>query len=586
MKEENELRKQWIIVGLLVLLAGCSESPSSSTTELPVFPLAVSNQNPPLEDGQMTIALVSSDPFEGTLSRPFYSGAFDAEIMTWFDEALLSTNSDFEITNEGAATYELSADRRTLTLRIKDGVYWHDGEPVKASDLLYAYELLGHPEYTGERYTFTIENIVGMDAYHAGRTPSIDGIQVLDVQTIRVTFKEATPSILTGFWSVPVPRHHVGDVTTGELTMRELEASDKIRVTPIGFGPYHIVKIVPGESVLLQRNESYWRGRPQLQSVVLKTVNEAIVVESLKKGDVDLARVPVDQYEAVRKLGNIDLLGDLDMAYSYIGFKLGVWDDKKKENRMEPQAKLSNKFVRQAMCHALDNESVGVYLYQGLRFPATTLIVPVFDTYHDGENVGRPYDPEKAKKLLDEAGYVDVTGDGYREDPDGEPFTLHFASMAGGDVAEPIATYYIQNWADVGLRVELTDGRLHDFHSFYDLVKSDDPKVDIFQGAWGTGSDPDPSGLYGRQALFNYSRYTSEYNDQLLKAGTSEEAFDSMYRRGIYQQWQALMVEDVPLVPTLYRYELIGVNKRVVNYSMDAKSDDRYVWRWGVAEVR
>ncbi|MDV6377291.1 oligopeptide ABC transporter substrate-binding protein [Sporosarcina sp. GW1-11] len=580
------MRKQWIILVVGLLLAGCSESHSQARVEmeLPIFPVEVSNTSLPLEDGEMTVALVSSDPFEGTLSRPFYSGSFDAEIMTWFDESLLSINSDFEITNEGAATYELSEDKRTITLRIKEGVYWHDGEPVKASDLLYAYELLGHPEYAGERYTFTIENIVGMDAYHAGRAKEISGISVPDERTIRVTFKEATPSILTGFWSVPVPRHHVGDVTKGELTMRDLEASDKIRVTPIGFGPYIIVKIVPGESVLLERNENYWRGRPQLQSVVLKTVNESIIVESLKKGDVDLARVPVDQYESVGRLSNIELLGDLDMAYSYIGFKLGTWDDKKKENRMNPNAKLATKLVRQAMWYALDNESVGMYLYHGLRFPATTLIVPVFDSYHDVGNQGRPYDPIKANALLDEAGYIDVTGDGYREDPNGKPFILRFASMAGGDVAEPIAKYYIQNWADVGLQVELTDGRLHDFHSFYELVKSDDPKVDIFQGAWGTGSDPDPSGLYGRQALFNYSRYTSKLNDQLLKAGTSEKAFDAEYRRAIYKDWQALMVEDVPLVPTLYRYELLGVNKRVVNYSIDSKSENRHVWRWGVSE--
>ena len=121
---------------------------------------------------------------------------------------------------------------------------------------------------------------------------------------------------------------------------------------------------------------------------------------------------------------------------------------------MNPNAKLANKLVRQAMWYALDNESVGMYLYHGLRFPATTLIVPVFDSYHDVGNQGRPYDPIKSKSLLDEAGYIDVTGDGYREDPHGKPFILSFASMAGGDVAAPFAKYYIQNRAAVGLLVE------------------------------------------------------------------------------------------------------------------------------------
>ena len=76
--------------------------------------------------------------------------------------------------------------------------------------------------------------------------------------------------------------------------------------------------------------------------------------------------------------------------------------------------------------------------------------------------------------------------------------------------------------------------------------------------------------LYGRTASFNYTRYTSEKNDELLAAGTSEKAFDSDYRKDIYNQWQELMVEDVPVAPTVYRYALMAANKRVVNYSIES----------------
>lgn len=586
-------RKSGLLFASLILVssaffAACSgknkEAAAGLTAGAINFPLQVSNTSEVLEDGELTVALVSSDPFEGTLNKVFYSGQPDAEIMGWFDENLLATDGDFMITNDGAATYKLSEDQRTITLTIRDGVKWHDGEPVKASDLLYAYELLGHPDYAGDRYTFTIENIEGMEEYHTGKAKNISGIEVLDDQTIRVTFKTASPSILSGFWSAPVPRHYVGDVTAGELSIQELESSNKIRTKPIGFGPYKVKKIVSGEAVLYERYEDYWRGRPNLQSVVLKIVNDSVVVESLKKGDIDIATVPADQYETLAKLDNIEMLADIDTAYTYMGFKLGKWDAEKKENVMNPNAKLADKRVRQALWHALDNESVGKGLYHGLRFPATTLIIPVFETFHDANNPGRGYDPGRAKQLLDEAGYKDVDGDGFREDPDGKPFVLSFASMAGGDVAEPIAKYYIQNWGDVGIKVELTDGRLHEFNAFYELIKSDDSKVDIFQGAWGTGTDPDPTGLYGRNASFNYSRYTSEKNDELLKAGTSEEAFDIDKRREIYNEWQRLMVEDVPVAPLVYRYVLYGVNKRVVNYTIDPKSDNKYPWVIGVSE--
>ena len=550
-----------------------------------VFPLASENNGETLPDGEITVAQVSDTPFEGTLSRVLYSGAFDVEILDYFDEHLLSTDGDYIITNDGAAQYELGEDNKSITITIGDNVNWHDGEPVKASDLLYSYELLGHPDYTGTRYTYTIYNVEGMEAYHNGEAEEISGIEISeDDKTITINYLEASPSILSGVWAYPTPRHHYGDITAGEVTMDELVASDAVRVNPIGFGPYKVTKIVPGESVQFERYEDYWRGEPALKSLVLQVVNSKSIVKAVESGDIDIATIPADQFKSVENLSNIELLAKVDLAYTYIGFKLGKWDADAEENVTDPDAKLADKRVRQAMWHAMDNEVIGKEMYHGLRFPATTLIIPVFDTYHDATNPGRAYDPDKANELLDEAGFDDVDGDGIREDADGNEFVLNFASMSGGETAEPIAEWYIQNWADVGIKVQLTDGRLHEFNSFYDMVETDDPKIDIYQAAWGTGSDPDPEGLYGRTAAFNYTRFTSEKNDELLAKGTSEESFDLDKRKAIYDEWQELMVEEVPVAPTVYRYKLTAINKRIANFSIEPGTENVNPWKWGVTE--
>ncbi|MDW0116610.1 oligopeptide ABC transporter substrate-binding protein [Sporosarcina thermotolerans] len=548
------------------------------------FPLTVTNTGTPIDGGELNYALVSDTPFEGTLSPVFYSGSPDSTVMSFFNESLFAIDGDFLITNDGAATYEISEDYKTITITIRDGVKWHDGEPVKASDLLYSYQLLGHPDYTGTRYTFMISNVDGMPAYHNGETTEISGITVSDDdRTISITYTEATPSLLSGIWGSATPRHHVGDVMTGEVTIEELAASEKIRTSPIGFGAYKVKKIVPGESVLYERNDDYWRGKPALDSIVLKVVSSASILEALKKGDVDIASIPVDQYLNAKEVDNIELLAEVDLAYTYIGFKLGKWDADKKESVTDPNAKMGNKLVRQAMWWALDNETIGKELYHGLRFPGTTLIVPVFASFHDASIPTPSYDPEKAKALLDEAGYVDVDGDGFRENDKGEKFELNFASMSGGETAEPIAQFYIQNWADVGIKVQLLEGRLHEFNSFYDRVEADDPDIDIYQGAWGVGSDPNPSGLYGRTAAFNYTRFTSEKNDELLAAISGEKSLDTDYRAGKFKEWQELMVDEVPVAPTVFRYYLMAVNKRVTNYSIETGTDLR-LWKWGVTE--
>lgn len=548
------------------------------------FPLTVTNNGTPIDGGELNYGLVSDTPFEGTLSWVFYSGKPDSTVLSFFDERLFTIDGDMLITNDGAATYEVSDDKKSITIKIGDNVNWHDGEPVKASDLLYSYQLLGHPDYTGTRYTFMISNVEGMPAYNSGETTEISGIEISDDdKTITITYTEASPSLLSGIWAYPTPRHHVGDVMTGEVTLEEIASSDNIRVNPIGFGPYKVAKIVPGESVLYERNDDYWRGKPQLDSIVLKVVNPNTILEVLKKGEIDMADIPSDQYLNAKEIDNIELLAEVDIAYTYIGFKLGKWDADNKTNVTDPNAKLADVRVRQAMWYAMDNETIGKELYHGLRFPATTLIVPVFSTFHDTSIETPTYDPEKAKELLDEAGYVDTNGDGFREDADGNEFVLNFASMSGGETAEPIAQFYMQNWADVGIKVQLLEGRLHEFNSFYDRVEADDPDIDIYQGAWSVGSDPNPSGLYGKDAAFNYTRYTSEKNTELLDAISGEKSLDPDYRAEKFSEWQQLMVDEVPVAPTVFRYALYAANKRVTNYSIETGTDLR-VWKWGVTE--
>ncbi|WP_110929199.1 oligopeptide ABC transporter substrate-binding protein [Bacillus massiliglaciei] len=560
-----------------LLLAACNSDEAgknegkkgeSEKADTASFPTKTAVDENAAEGGSITYGLVSDTPFEGLLNYVFYEGDPDNQVIRFFDEQLLDTDDDYVFTNEGAATYELSEDNKTITLTIKDNVNWQDGKPVTGADLEYAYLVLGSPDYKGPRYDSQMAMIEGMEEYHQGKADTISGIKA-DGNKISITFKEANPSVLTGLWTNPLHKEYLKDVA-----IKDLESSDKIRKNPIGFGPFKVKKIVQGESVEFEANEDYWRGRPKLDGVTLKVVNPATVVKSLENGDVDVAEVTADLYEQADKLDNVELIGKVDLAYSYIGFKLGHYDAKKGENVMD-NPKLQDKRLRQAMAYAIDNKEVGEKMYKGLRFPANSAITPNFK-YNNKELKPYEYDKEKANELLDEAGYKDVNNDGMREDPDGKEFKLNFAAMSGDGIAEPLAKYYIQQWQDVGLDIDLMDGRLHEFNSFYDKIEKDDDKVDVFSAAWGVASDPDPSGIWAREAPFNYTRWTNEKNDELLKQGISEKAFDEDYRVDVYNQWQELIHEEAPLIPTLFRYRLVGVNDRVKNFDFNAERE----WAW------
>lgn len=542
------------------------------------FDQYVSNEGEPIENGTFTYGLVSDSPFEGTLNWAFYSGQPDSEILSWFDEGMLTWDENYVYTQDGAATYE--QDGNTFIFTIRDNVNWHDGEPVTAEDWAFAHEVIGHPDYDGIRYNDDFKNIVGMEAYHAGEVDTIEGIEVVDEKTLRITYEEVTPSLVTGsIWTYPLAKHIFEDIPVADMS-----ASDEVRQNPIGFGPYIIDTIVPGESVTLTKNEDYWRGEPNLESVTIKVISSTTVVNELETGGVDtVSTFPTDQYPDNANMSNVEFLGDVDRAFTYIGFKLGEWDAEAGEVVVDPDAKMANKQLRQAMWHAVDNETLGERFYHGLRWNATTLIPPSHPEYHDDTNPGRTYDPAKAEELLEEAGYVDVDGDGIREDPDGNELVINFASMSGGDTAEPIANYYIQSWEEIGLKVELTDGRLMEFNTFYDRVEADDPDIDIYQGAWGVGIDVDPRGLWGGSSPFNYTRWTSDENEELLAKGVSDEAFDLEYRQDVYKEWQEMMVEEVPVFPTVYRSVLVPVNKRVVNYAI-GDGTGVYIYELGVTE--
>lgn len=540
-------------------------SKESGETKAIDFETVVENEGDVIDGGTLQVALVTDSPFQGIFSQELYEDNYDANLMEFALESLFSTDDNFMISNDGAATLDFDQDAKTATITLKDGVTWSDGEPVTAEDMLYSYEVIGNKDYTGIRYDSTFTNIVGMEEYHNGETETISGITVEDDQTIKVEYLTVSPTILQaggGIWSSAMPKHQLKDVAIADLV-----SSPEIRENPIGFGPFKVENIVPGESVEYSANEHYYKGKPQLDNVIVEVVPASSIVASLESGKYDLAlSMPTDTYDSYKDLAGYTLLGREELSYTYVGFKLGAWDSEKGEVIPDPDAKMANKSLRQAMAYALDNDAVGQKFYSGLRSGANSLIPPVFADVHDADLEGYTYDTDKANKLLDDAGYKDVDGDDIREDPEGEKLRINFASMAGGEIAEPLAEYYMQSWQQIGLDVELTDGRLLEFNSFYDRVQADDKEIDIYQAAWGTGTDPTPSGLYGRTAEFNYSRYASEEHDELLAAIESEDAWDLDYKVDAFHKWQEFISDEAPVIPTLFRNEILPVNNRVKNY--------------------
>jgi len=542
------------------------EPAAASTEEAADFPTLAVNNNTAIEGGVLKVALVAESAFAGVLNPAFYEDDLDNQVLSWFTEPIVSYNEDFVADQDGAATYEYDTKAKTITLHMREGVKWHDGELVTLDDLVFAYEIICSKDYEGMRYGESEINVVGAEDYHKGTADTISGLELSeDKMTLTIHFVDFYPSILVGgFWTSPIPRHYFEGIN-----IKDMSANEKTRTIPIGFGPFKIKNIVPGESVEYERFDDYWMGKPKLAGVVLTVVNSDLVPTAMKEGKFDIAKFTVQQYPDYKEPTNYQYIGEVQTVFSYTGFKLGKWDAETNKNINDPNAKMANVKLRQAMGYAVDNETLAKNLYSGLRFLATTVITPRHVTYQNAELPGYYYDLDKAKQLLDEAGYVDVDGDGFREDPKGEQLTVTWATMEGEN-ADTYAQFKIQCWADAGLRVELYNGRLTEFNAFYDAVEADDPAIDMYDGAWSTGYDPNPASLWGHNSPANYTRYTSETFDTIVADISSDKAWDSEFLSKKYMEWQETFFNEAPVIPTLWRIDLYAVNNRVKNYEVTA----------------
>lgn len=531
--------------------------------------------------GTLNVGIIASSPFEGVFNSFLYEIQTDSEIMQPMWNGFMKGGENSELGPGGLCDVEFDANAKTATYIIQDGLTWSDGVPVTADDLIYVYEMIAHKDYTGVRYDTDYMNVVGIEEYHAGEADTISGLKKLDDQRLEVTFKEFYPGIL---WGAGItyniePKHYLEHIAP-----EDLKAAPEIREKPLSCGPFVMNNIVPGESVEYIPNE-HWNGdKPLVDKIIMKVVNPDNAVEAMKAGEVDLImNMGVNSYDQYKDLNNIELLSYVSRSYNYIGFKLGTYDKEAGKVVVDDTLKMSDVKLRQAMGYAIDSEQISEVFYNNLRFPANSLITP-YHSFWNNKQEGYHYDPDRAMEILDEAGYVDVDGDGFRETPDGEKLTINYIARAGGETAEPLNQFYIQNWNDIGLDVVLKDGRLIEVNAFYDMVQEDAEGIDVFEAGWSVGSNPDPSGLYGRDAQFNFPRFATEANDAVLAKIASEDIFDengeldNEFLNEAYHEWQALMVEEAPVIPTTYGIGIDVLNKRVNYYDERRGEANEFGW--------
>ena len=597
-----KFKKALALISGMLLLASCGgindggakdakkEAVDVSTVESQ-YPSYVENEGTPVEATVLKVAVVSDSPFRGIFNGFLYSDSLDGSFMASTMNGAFPIDPDLKIildSDETPIKVSVNPEEKTVTYKINPNFKWSNGEPVTTKDIVKTYEIMANQEYITSskslRYNKNRKAIVGIEEYNEGKADKISGLEVIDDSTMKIHLKEMTPSVYWGGNFVP---EFVNAKQFEGIPMDKITESDALRKNPLSYGPYVIKEIVQGEKVIFEANPYYYKGEPKIKRLEMEILPPSQQVAAIKSGKYDIVlKVSPEIFPELEKLDNINILTKKAGSMNYIAFKLGKWDEEKNEVVTDPNSKMYDLNLRKAIAYAIDMDAVSKQFYHGLSTPAKSQLSPLFPSLHNPEINGFKQDVEKAKQLLDEAGFKDVDGDGIREGKDGKPVKYTLAMMSGGEIAEPLAQYYIQQWRAIGLDVELLDGRLLDSKNFYNRVNGDDPAIDFCIAGIGFGTDPQQLAIFGKNAKFNISRYISDNLEAALDATVSKEAMNEEYRVKAYKDYEKVFMEEIPAVPILNKLDILVVNKRIKKYDWRPNVDGKpNTFKWSMIEV-
>ncbi|EGQ1742610.1 ABC transporter substrate-binding protein [Staphylococcus pseudintermedius] len=530
--------------------------------------------------GTLTVGI--AEPPEGNFQSIFTGSTGDSNVIDFFNDSLIDVGDDLKIKPKILSWEKDKNDDLKYTFKVKKGIQWQDGNPFTINDWVFTLETLADPDYDGPRYS-GVAVIQGAEEKRNGQADRISGIKKIDDYTAEITFKEHKANNLLELWtSAPISEKVFKDIP-----VKDMAKSDAVRKNPIGIGPYKVKRIVDGESVELVKNKDYWRGEPNIDNINLRVVEQTSMTQALENGDIDMATITAPIAKEIKDSGseNLQLLQAPSTSYAIVGFVLNDYD-KKAQKIGKERPKYQDKKLCQAMAYAINRKEWIDAFYYGYGKPLNGLIPSAhWSGAKEGDVKEYKYDVDKAKQLLDEGGYKDKDGDGFREDPQGKPFVVNLKHYAGSNPTfEPRTAALKGYWEKVGLKTKV---EMEEFGKYSSDLEKSSKDMEVYFRTWQQGSDPDPSELYRSTALWNESRYNNPKADKILDEAVDTKVVgdDNDKRKEKYLEWQKIMAEDVPVIPIVELEDVTAVSSRVKNFEVSLKGSNP-IYEWSVEDKK
>ena len=493
------------------------------------------------DDGILTFAVADfeNDSLDPTMETT--TAIRSTKYLMW--DALLEIGPNGEIAPGIAESWEMSDDGLSWTFKIRDGVTFHNGEPLTADDVKFSLDRNRNDTAVGGSASLANEQI--------------DSVEVIDDYTVEVHTKGPQPSLPY----VLSPHESVaGIIEPKDYLLNEggesfEEQRQLLERAPIGSGPFRFVERTPGDSMVFERVDNHWRQTPSVERVeVLRVTEEATQISMLQAGEVDVISISPDQAEPLEAAGlelrTVPQSNEIGLIFP------AIWRD---AAQGKPTA---NAKVRQALSLAIDRQAIVDSVLAGKAsvkttpfntLPATSDIDEAAFTQWAAEN--NAYDPERARALLAEAGY-----------PKGFDGIQFFTFPRPGTPALPqIAEIVAAQWAEVGVNVQLVPT---DYSSYRPHFVNVDPQDTYNAGdanLWGTAPR---FGVFG--AFTSYVQYENgsaqPVRDPELDAmiARASSTMDDNERMSLVTQAYKRFLDQWVVIPIAVADTIYGVNPDTV----------------------
>lgn len=497
------------------------------------------------KDPETLIYHLSSEP--DTLNRLTATDAYASTINGFlFDSLIERDNETLDFKPKMAKSWTVSEDKLTYTFELRNDITWHDGKPFTADDVVYTFEKIMDEK---------------VDAPHLRvYYKDISDVKKIDDYTVQFTYARPYFKALEFVGGIPIIPKHIFD-TDQDFNLNP--ASRK----PIGNGPYRFVEWKTGKQLLLERNPNYWDKEkiPHIKKILFKVIpDNTISLQVLKKGELDLTNLRPIQW--VRQT-NSEKFNEHFVKHKYFtpGYRYIGW------NLRRPY--FSDKRVRKALAHLINREAIVNKLEYGLG-KITTGPFWVFG-YENNPNIEPiPYDPQAAKKLLAEAGWVDEDGDEILE-KDGQKFEFTFLIPAGADFYTRLATIMKKDFEEAGINMDI---RTMEWATFVQHLNA--RKFDAVSLAWSFGFDEDPYQVWHSSQAekgSNFVGFVNEEADRLMEQ--AREVFDKEKRANLYHRFHEIIHEEQPYAFLYSGPALLVRDKRFKNVKVYKGGIDILEWQ-------